>query len=142
MKYKIYKLEYNDEVIYVGQTKQELKARKKGKYNHIPIQIKKDSLIILIEETDDIGREDYWVNYYKELGCSLYNKNNGNKGYSYNSLEYRLNNKDKILIQQKENRINNKERIKESHRKYYMKNRESRLKWQKEYDNNKIKKQD
>ncbi len=53
MKYKIYKLVYQGEVIYVGKTELTLKERFSHKHSKIPIEIKKQSSIELIEETDD-----------------------------------------------------------------------------------------
>ena len=64
MKYKIYKLVYNNEVIYVGYTKRELKVRFNDNHPNIPIKIKKESSIELIEETDDRSRERFWIKHY------------------------------------------------------------------------------
>ena len=74
---KIYKIIYNSEVIYIGQTKQILKRRKNSGYPHIPKEIIENSFLELIEETDDISRENYWIDYYRKEGCILYNKNKG-----------------------------------------------------------------
>ncbi len=81
MKYKIYKLVYNNEVIYVGYTKNSLKYRFYRKHPSVPIEIKQESSIELIEETDDKTREEYWRLYYIDLGCNLYNKRRGDGIY-------------------------------------------------------------
>ena len=31
-----------------------------------------------IELIEDVSRERYWIQYYKDLACNLYNKYNGN----------------------------------------------------------------
>jgi hypothetical protein len=74
---KIYKLIYKDEVIYVGRTKLTLNRRKNSSNYSIPKEIYKSSTIELIEETDDISRERYWINYYLSIGAKLMNKRGG-----------------------------------------------------------------
>lgn len=106
MKYKIYKLIYNGEVIYIGKTKNTLKIRFSQKYPKIPIEIKKQSSIELIEETDDISRERFWIKYYIDLGYKLYNIL---KGDGLDIKEYRENNKEYRIKYLKDWRENNKE---------------------------------
>lgn len=137
-KYKIYSIEYNNEIIYVGYTKNSLKERKRGRYKFIPNDILKKSNMILIEETDDVSRERYWVNYYKELGCDLYNKRGGDglnhKEYikNYNSNYYE-NNKEYKKLLSKNYKENNKEQYIQYMREYQKRdeNKEKR----KEYEN-------
>lgn len=74
---KIYKLIYKDEVIYVGRTKLTLNRRKNSFNYSIPKEVYKASTIELIEETDDISRERYWINYYLSIGAKLMNKRGG-----------------------------------------------------------------
>ena len=64
--YKIYKLVYEGEVVYIGQTITNLMKRKHGGYrtNDELQKIYKDCDIILIEETDDVSRERYWIDFY------------------------------------------------------------------------------
>lgn len=78
MKYKIYKLLLDEQVVYVGRTKTSLMKRKSAGYNHTGYgELLKQSTIELIEETDDVSRERYWIKYYRDLGINLLNKYNG-----------------------------------------------------------------
>lgn len=138
MKYKIYKLVYYEEVIYVGKTELRLLCMRKAVgYPLIPIEVKQESFIELIEETDDITREDYWITYYRDLGCNLYNKIRGSGVYNkkerskeyyennkQTSKEYYEKNKDKIKDRQKEFRKNNKEKVKIYEKRYRDNNKE------------------
>lgn len=74
--YKIYKLVYKGEIVYIGQTKHTLKHRFSTGYTSIPFY--KDCSIELIEETSDVSREDHWINFYLERGIKLLNKRSGN----------------------------------------------------------------
>lgn len=142
--FKIYKLIYNEEVIYVGLTKLSLSRRKSSSNYSVPKEIYKLSKIELIEETNDKGRERFWVEHYLKLGATLMNKRNGdfsNKEQSYlnnlymHRLRYKLksNFKPKTEEEKKETRRKyyelNKEILKEKRRK---KNLEKKLKNQKE----------
>ena len=81
---KIYKLIYNNEVIYIGKTKQKyLSSCKSSGYPNIPSDISKKSIAELIEETDDIERYNYWIDYYKEFS-NLYNIYKTDEGKKYN----------------------------------------------------------
>ena len=63
--YKIYKLVYEGEVVYIGKTKTSLSVRKSKKnYNEDVMAILDSCEIILIEETDNVSRERYWINFY------------------------------------------------------------------------------
>ena len=74
---KIYKLIYKGEIIYVGKTKLTLK-RRKGSLNYsVPDDIYKESTIELIEETEDVSRERYWIDLYRDSGINLMNKRSG-----------------------------------------------------------------
>ena len=82
IKYKIvminiYRILYNNNIIYVGKTILTLKKRKSLPNYSVPIEIYKQSTIELIEETEDVSRERYWITYYKENGHQLMNKRNG-----------------------------------------------------------------
>lgn len=137
---KIYKLEYNGSVVYIGKTTMQLKKRKYAGYEFIPFW--RECEIILIEETEVIGREHYWVNYYKELGCELYNIKDGDKGLSKSEYqkEYYIDNKEHHNSMNKKYYNDNKESIIIRHSKYYEDNREYykeyRKKW---YEKNKVK---
>jgi hypothetical protein len=116
MKYKIYKLIHNSVVVYVGRTTLELGRRKAGGYsNNASIQaIYKECEIELIEETNDVSRERYWIENYKD---TLLNIKRGDTGL-YRE-EYR-----------KEWEEANKEHRKEQMKEYYEVNKEKK----KEYD--------
>ena len=148
MKYKIYKLIYNNKVIYIGYTEKGLMERFNKNHPFIPIEIKNESSIELIEETDDKSREEYWRDLYEKLGFKLYNKIKGigvdNKKYI---KEWRDNNTDKVKERRKEWNEKNKEEILEYNREYnkrdnrkqYLieyreKNKENRKQYNKEYN--------
>ena len=134
MKYKIYKLLINDIVIYIGQTITSLRKRKLGWYPNIPNEILKQSKIEIIEETDDLSRERYWIKYYRDLGCELYNRNNGS-GLDYK--EYRVINKESIKLNLRKSRLknidSNKDKKKEYMKNYRILNKEKLKEYKKEY---------
>lgn len=81
---KVYRIiNEKNEVIYIGITKQSLKRRLSSGYKFIPKQELRKSSIEEIEETSDYARERYWINYYKSIGCNLYNIQDG-CGYDKN----------------------------------------------------------
>lgn len=89
---KIYKLIKDDEVIYVGRTILDLNRRKNSNFYKIPRDISMKCDIVLIEETDDKSRERYWIDYYRSIGCDLYNKRGGdfkdkNEAYYFQKLK-------------------------------------------------------
>lgn len=88
-KFKIYKLLYNQTIIYVGLTRLSLNRRKSAKNYSVPNEIYKKCTIELIEETEYQDRERYWINYYIDLGYSLYNKREGNFKSKEESYEFR-----------------------------------------------------
>lgn len=103
MKYKIYKLIHNDNVVYIGRTKSTLAKRKGWGYKNSPISsIAKECSIKLIEETDDILRETYWIEYYGIE--SLMNVRKGEVGLNKKEYQdiYREENKDKLIEFRKE----------------------------------------
>ena len=113
MKYKIYKRCFEGKVIYIGYTTMSLKRRKSCNSYKKDILNKCD--IELIEETDDVSRERYWVNYYRSLGHELVNIDEGDgfvkeKHYTENRSIYLENNKEYVK--------NNKEKVKEYQKQY------------------------
>ena len=77
MKY-IYALSKDDKIIYVGLTKQKKKRLTTHSY-----RFGKDIEMITLEKcanSDSLQREAYWIQYYKDLGCTLENKNDGGNG--------------------------------------------------------------
>ena len=138
MKYKIYKLIYKNDIIYVGSTKQKyLSQRKAVGYPNIPKDIWKNSDIILLEETDDKLREEYWIKYHINNGCILYNirfiltdnELMNNKKESIKKSYQK--NKHKYIKNINEWKTNNTDKVKEYSRKYAKK--ETRIEYQKEY---------
>ncbi len=113
---KIYRLEYKGEVVYVGQTIQKLNLRKNIGYKYIPFW--KECDIVLIEETDDVTREQFWMDYYRGKGCKLYNKISGYTGLTAKEYSDKHN---KIYCE------NNKEDIKERNRDDYWKRKYKKL---------------
>ena len=118
-KYRIYKLVYNDEIIYIGKTTNDLEIRKKNGYTFIPFY--KDCSIELVEETEDATRESYWIKYYRDQGCNLYNIRSGDGGF--NLEEYNETNKEKLQEYRKTYYSNynkmNREQLNEYRREYY-----------------------
>jgi hypothetical protein len=133
MKYKIYKLIYNGEVVYVGKTTQTLEDRKHGGYGKNPElqKIYKKCDIVEIEKTNDVSREQYWIDEFSK-SYNLLNKRKGDIGLSkLESIKYHNDkakdyrkdyydkNKELILEKTKEYREKNKEKIKEYMKNYY-----------------------
>jgi hypothetical protein len=149
--WKIYRLLLEGQVVYVGRTKTTLKERKKGSYGK-NTQFFKKCTIELIEETDDVSRERYWIKYYKDEGCNLMN---GNAGDGLNRVEYRKKyreeneeyfkqkgieyyqkNSDKVKERNKKFYNENKDNInlKEYRKKYYLNNREELIEYMEQYN--------
>jgi hypothetical protein len=135
---KIYKLIYDNEIVYVGQTKQELTKRKKSGYgNTVPFF--KECSVELIEETTDVSREKYWIEKLRSEGHPLLNKICGVTGLDKKEYdkEYRDCNREKKKEHDKEYYQKNKEVInqkkKEYNKEYSEKNKEKRKEYQKEY---------
>jgi hypothetical protein len=130
--YKIYRLILDGETVYVGQTIQKLYKRK-GEHNHRKtFERVKESIIELIEVTNDITREHFWIDYYLNKGCILFNKRKGATGLNYEEYkkskywkeymqEYQKTEKHKEY--KKKYREENKEKIKKSMKEYYQKNK-------------------
>lgn len=129
MKYKIYKLIYQNEVVYVGQTTRDLKVRKLDGYRYNPElhKIIKECDIQLIEETEDKTRESHWIEYYINIGCKLYNRYKGEIGLDIKEYKKRWQqqNKETVNERKKKWRKENKEKIKQ----YLEKEKEYRKKW-------------
>jgi hypothetical protein len=113
MKYKIYKLIHKGDVVYVGRTKSTLAKRKAWGYKGCGVEsIAKHCSIELIEETDDLSKERYWIDFYgidsllneskgdtgltKEQYVSIYKEKNKDRLKEYRKRRYNLN-KDKII---------------------------------------------
>jgi hypothetical protein len=115
MKYKIYKLVYNGVVKYVGRTKQTLNQRKwRGYKRNAAVQaIYKQCDIELIEETNDVSREDYWIQHYKD---TVLNKIRGDTGLTKEEYhkeyhkEWRDSNREHYNQYMREYRLKNKKK--------------------------------
>jgi hypothetical protein len=121
--YKIYKLTINNEIVYIGRTKSSLEKRKSSGYGKIT-ELLKNSKIDLIEETDDLSRERYWIKFYRDLGFNLLNTCSGDglnmKEYS---KKFRQGNKDYYSAYRIKYYEDNKDYFKEYRRQYYLKNK-------------------
>ena len=115
MKYKIYRLLRNGIVIYIGRTTQSLKRRKANGYEYIPDY--KECDMILIEETDDKTREQYWIDYYRGIGIELENKVDAVRSKSHKKEYYER----------------NKEHLDKKRKQYLEKSKEERIEWRKNY---------
>lgn len=126
--YKIYKLVYQGKVVYVGITKTSLERRRNAgyKWNEELHSIKNDCEMVLLEETDDVSRERYWIDFY-----GIENLYNEMKGGGMTSMEkkeymkkYRKENREKHNEQLKEWKKNNREKWLELRREWREKNRD------------------
>lgn len=140
-KYKVYKLIYNSELIYIGRTINSFSRRRSSGYKETCLfghfgdnlrEVISQCHYELIEETTDISRERYWIEYYLSVGCStLLNISKGVGGLTVNITEYRKNkyNTDKGTDTYKEYCKNyrdiHKEYNKEYHKKYYKVNKDT-----------------
>ena len=137
MKYKIYKLILDEQVVYVGYTTNTLNYRKSNGYSNNPYNdILKKSSIHLIEETDDKLRERYWIKYYRDIGIELLNIRGGN---GFNQKEYSIEYNKKYRIENKEyikeyNKSYEKSEKRKIYRESYIKS--GRVKYNKEYHKN------
>lgn len=80
--YKIYRIVYEGEVLYVGKTKRTLKERLKTGFKFIPgleSTIHKCQIEV-IEETDDASRERFWIEEYKKHNMCWCNTRRGCSG--------------------------------------------------------------
>lgn len=124
---KVYRLILSGETVYVGSIstkslKQRLGTHKMG-YTHPILRERKDDLSIeqidIIETEQELYKEQYWIDYYRNQGCKLLNKVSQlfiSQSKEYNNQhqkEYSKKNPDKIKEAQKKWRDNNKEKIKE-----------------------------
>lgn len=128
MKYKIYKLVHNDKVVYVGRTKMTLLKRKWVGYKHNTEvdKIYKECLMELIEETDDVSRERYWIEFYKDTVLNI-QKGEGLNHKEYYKEYWDKNNERRLELARlaaKKYRENNPEKYKLSQTKYKQKIRE------------------
>jgi hypothetical protein len=108
---KIYKLIHNGQIVYVGQTKLKYLSTRKAQGYGDTVPFFKDCSIEIIEETDDISRERYWIELLKSQGHPLLNIL---KGDGLDKKEY-----DKEYS--RKYRTNNREKVREYHKEYYQK---------------------
>lgn len=127
MKYKIYKLIHKGKVVYIGKTTKTLEERMRFRYRNNPEvhAIHKECSIELIEETDDGGREKYWINYYGY--DNLLNIQKGDTGLDKEEYISKWR-KERGREYYKEWHENNKDKHSEKMKRYYQKNKD---KWKK-----------
>jgi len=127
MEYKIYKLTHKTlGTVYVGRTKMSFKKRRNTGYRKNPelMKIIDDCEYILIENTNDKQREQYWIEKLINDGVKLLNKYKNN----YDEKQYK-----KIYYSE------NKDRIKEYMKSYVR--REDVIAKKREYDNKRDRKE-
>ena len=129
MKYRVYKLIKDGEVIYVGITKHTLRRRKSIGYRTNPNglhSIRHQCDIELLEETDDVARERYWMDVYKD--SPLLNAKGGLAGEYSDKVwddykkQYYQDNKEKFK------EYNKRPCRKEKNRQYYLRKKKEREK--------------
>ena len=129
---KIYKLIYKGEIIYVGRTKLTLSRRKNSANYSVSNDIYKESIIELIEETEDVSRERYLIDFYRSSGSKLMNKRGGDHNddtkYEYIKAKLQKQKEDRDFKKKTDEehkemrrlyRINNREKINEKRRQNY-----------------------
>ncbi len=145
--YKIYKLIYQGNTIYIGITKNSLNRRKSCGYKDPYLQsIINDCEMVLIEETVDSSREMFWISTYRSEGHNLLNKYRGQYNlnreekynlYSDSRKKYYLENQKEILEEKKIYRLENLDKIKE----YNLVYRENHKEEKKIYDSKRDRKE-
>ncbi len=146
--YKIYKI-MNEEsqIIYIGSTTNTLIKRKYLHDYQAKLPNIKSCKMVLIQTTNDKSREDFWIDYYKSMGCLLFNKNRAVKDNSVNKkVKKEKTEEQKLKIKQylkrycfenKEQRRDNKNKWysknKDKVKEYVLKNKENIKEYQKEY---------
>lgn len=136
--YKIYRLVLDGQTVYVGQTTQEYLSDRKSSHNYNKtFERIKESIIELIEITNDKTREQYWIEYYINEGCELSNKYKGHSGLIRKEYDKEWRKTEKCKEYQKKYRKEYqkteeyKKRHKESQKKYMLK---KKLEKQQVYD--------
>lgn len=126
---KIYKLVHPElGIVYVGRTTMTLKERKSRGYKGNPeVQaIYKECAIELLEETDDVSREDFWIEKLLSEGHNLLNKRRGTTGLTHAEFMkiYNEANREAIRAQKKVYKEANREKILQRQKAYYQRNKE------------------
>lgn len=122
MKYKIYALQKESEIYYVGITKQSLKLRRKTGWKFTGHNdFLKSCYMFVLEETNDKARETFYIQVYRELGHPLLNKVIGDKTKDRKSYHrnYYAENKDKCRDLMKNYQETHKEEQRKYRREYY-----------------------
>lgn len=119
---KIYKLVKDGKIVYVGKTKLSLSRRKGGAYYCMDKDFVSKCDIELIEETNDVSRERYWIEYYIKKGYELKNKRNGDYDEESRRYSRRIN----TSKQKKRGRpkTNTKEDVSKKKKEWYEKNKD------------------
>jgi hypothetical protein len=129
--YKIYKLVLDGEVVYVGITTYKKLSQRKNRHNCADtFERVRESEIELIEITNDKSRERFWIDYYLNKDCKLFNKTKGN---GFNSQGYYEENKEDIIENAKKYYKENKEEIIEYRKKYQQENKDKVNQYNREY---------
>jgi len=112
MKYKIYKMIHNGVVVYIGSTTLALGRRWQIGYKHNknlhPIHT--ECIMELIEETDDVSRESYWIDYYKDTVLNIISGKTGKEKKQWRKdyyKEYYQKNKESYKEKYQKNKLKN-----------------------------------
>jgi hypothetical protein len=142
-KYRIYKLVLDAKVIYIGITTLSLKRRKQNldSSKHPNVDMFKRATIELVEETDILSRERYWIDYYLTANEPILNIRLGNGlDYREHSRQFAENNPnywkewlEKHPDYNKDRYKNNVEHWKARSKEYRELHREDYIKSSKEY---------
>jgi hypothetical protein len=88
--YKIYRLVLDGKVVYVGQTTNKYLSQRKAIHHYDKtFERVRESIIELIEVTTDKSREHFWIEFYKNEGCKLFNKYKGDTGLTQKEYKYK-----------------------------------------------------
>jgi hypothetical protein len=136
---KIYRLVKDDKVVYVGKTRLTLTRRKSLGFYKMDREFSKSCEIELIEESNDVSRERYWIDYYIKLGFDLFNRRGGDMSEKQRKQRklipkelHKKNGRKKIRYEEywknykKEYYEKNKDEINKRRREEYSKNPEKR----------------
>lgn len=141
-KYKIYALIINQDwstykagdIFYIGITERSLGTRRSGHLNKVGNNV--GFGIMLIENTNNPGRESFYIDFFNKLGCNLMNISGGRVGIREPKERVRMTDEEKLLNRQKYYE-ENRDRLTSNMRKYQENNKERLQRYRREYYKNK-----
>jgi hypothetical protein len=125
-KYKIYALQKDEFIYYIGITIRPLKERRKDGWKwSADNKFLKTCYMYVLEETFDKQREYFYIQSFSQLGHPLVNKVDGSKCNEDNQKEYGKtyykHNKEKCLNNMKKYQMEHKEEQQQYRKEYYKK---------------------